>query len=102
MKKTLIIRTAPVVRINTELAAVLVGLKVDLRPELLVWTEEPSDPNDACFYFLHNNDLREALTARDDITAASAWFEHLPIDRATRVECACCELVESSAETAGT
>ncbi len=102
MKKTLIIRTAPVVRINSALAAAIVGITIGLRPELYVWTTEPTDPTQGDFYYVHNDDLREALTVRDGITAASAWFEYLPLGRVTSVECVCCELIDSAVETVRT
>lgn len=98
--RSILITCQPQAQINSELAGVIVGLCIPLRPELYLWTIEPTDPRDTAFFFLHNNDLRRALTERDGIDTASAWFGHLPIDQVMRIERRCVRLIEEVATTA--
>lgn len=90
--KQITIYQEPAGRINPELAQVLVGLTIHIRPELLLWTTEPTDQTQGDFYYVHNDDLREVLTVRDGIAAASNWFAHLPLGRVTSIERRACTL----------
>ncbi len=100
MKRTIIIHNLPVSRINAALAAHLVGLAVDLRPDLYLWTIEPTDPTQGDYYFVHNDDLRAAITAQLGAATAHGLYDLLPLGRVTTIERCCCTLKYSEATSA--
>ncbi|MFA9261980.1 MAG: hypothetical protein ACEQSB_01285 [Undibacterium sp.] len=97
MKRTLIIHNLPVARINPVLAAMLVGIAIDLRPELYQWTIEPVEVTQGDFYYVHNDDLRQVLMSQPGAEAAHGLYDFLPVGRATSIERGCCTLISKVA-----
>lgn len=87
------------VGLNDELAPILVGLTVAIRSELLAWTEDPSAHADTHFFWLHNDDIRSALTMKLGMSEASRYHSHLPTGRATRIHRQHCELLAATVPT---
>lgn len=93
MKRTIIITDQPATCINPVLAALIVGISVNLRPELYQWTTEPTDPVQGDYYYVHNDDLRAAMTAQLGAAAVHGLHDLLPTGRATSIERVCCTLI---------
>ena len=83
--------TRPPPGANLELAPVLVGLTVRLRPALVALTSDPAIGADALIYFVHNDDIRAALANKLGIAQSSRYHPFLEVGRTTRIHHDCCE-----------